>query len=304
MRSPLAGRWQQAQLLRSWECCQHVTPGSYGYRMTASALDVRIRSNAERVELARLTRTLNEVRLALAEIDRVYVIRGGRPKWVVSSLRDYPDSLLIRLTASATRSRDTSSLLAPAEALVSGVDSLQQVPEVPQYYTESTVERLLKIGEPGQGVKEVSLATVNGKVDHDYVPVSEPVRQHAREAVRGAETSLGSVAGWLDQMNARRVGKGILVVSLFDSLTRRAVTGHIPAAMEPQVHLLWRHRVLARGRVTRNERGQAVRISIEDFEQLAEDDSARAPVDELLGIDPDWTGGQDVDQYVREARRA
>jgi hypothetical protein len=273
--------------------------------MAAGALDVRIRSgHAERVELARLTRTLNEVRLALDEIDRVYVLRGRRPRWVVSTLRDYPDWLLVRLTAAETRTRDTSSLLAPAEALVSGINTLQRVPEVPQYYTESTVERVLKIGEPGQGVQEVSLATVNGKVDADYVPVSEPVRQHAREAVRGAETSLGSVAGWLDQMNARRVGKGILVVSLFDSLTRRAVTGHMPAAMEPEAHELWRHRVLARGQVTRNERGQAVRINIEGFERLPEDDHARAPVEDLLGIDRDWTGGQNVDEYVREARRA
>ena len=273
--------------------------------MAVGALDVKIHSSPDdRVELARLTKTLSEVRLALGEIDRVYVLRGRRPRWVVSSLRDYPDSLLVRLTASGMGRRDASSMLATAEALVSGVDALQQVPEVPQYYTESTVDRVLKIGEPGQGVKEVSLATVNGKVDVEYVPVSEPVRQHAREAVRGTETSLGSVAGWLDQMNARRFGKGVLVVSLFDPLTRRAVTGHVPAAMESQVHELWRRRVLARGRVTRNGRGQIVRISIEGFELLPEDDSARVSVDELLGADPGWIGGQDVDEYVREARRA
>jgi hypothetical protein len=271
--------------------------------MAAGALDVRIRSSRdERVELARLTRTLDEVRLALAEIDRVYVLRGRRPKWVVSALSDEVEYLLIRVTPAATVGRDTRSLLAPAEALVSGIDVLQRLPEVPQYYTESTVERVLKIGEPGHGVREVALAAVNGSAD--YVPVSEPVRQHAREAVRGKETSLGSVAGWLDQMNARRVGTGLLMVSLFDPLTRRAVTGHMPATMEPEAHELWRHRVLARGQVTRNERGQPVRINIEGFERLPEDDSARAPVAELLGIDPDWLGGQDVDEYVREARRA
>jgi hypothetical protein len=194
-------------------------------------------------------------------------------------------------------------MLAPAEALVSGVDALQREPEMPLYYTESTVERVLKIGEPGQGVTEVSLATVNGDPNIEYVPVSEPVRQHAREAVHGTHTSLGSVAGWLDQMSARRVGKGVLVVSLFDPLTHRAVAGHLPAAMEPAVHELWRHRVLARGRVTRNERGQPVRINIDGFELLPEDDGARAPVDQLLGLDRDWIAGQPVDEYVREARR-
>ena len=290
---------RRAAMLSAWHF------GGYGSGMAVGALDVRIRSSSnKRVELARLTKTLSEVRLALAEVDRMYVLQGGRPKWVVSRLRDSPDSLLVRVAAEATRRRDTSSMLAPAEALVSGVDALQRVPEVPQYYTESTVERVLKIGEPGQGVEEVSFATVNNGTDIDYVAVSGPVRQNAREAVRGAETSLGSVAGWLDQMNARRVAKGILVVSLFDPLTRRAVTGYVPASMEPHVHELWRHRVLARGRVTRNARGQAVRIRIEGFELLPEDDSARASVDDVLGIDRNWTGGQDVDEYVREARRA
>jgi hypothetical protein len=273
--------------------------------MTAGALDVRIRTpHAERVELARLTRTLTEVRLALDEIDHVFVLRGGRPRWIVSSLRDDPEALLIRLTARPTRGRDSGSLLASADALVSGVDALQQEPEVPQYYTESTVQRVLKIGEPGQGVKEVSLATVNSKAEIDYIPVSEPVRQHAREAVRPKETSFGSVSGWLDQMSGRRVSKGIVVVSLFEPLTRRAVTGYLPASMEHQVHNLWLTRVLAKGQVTRNERGQAVRINIEDFETLPVDDRNRVATDELLGIDRDWTNGKSVDEYVREARRA
>ncbi len=271
--------------------------------MPEGALDVRIRHDHERVELARLTKTLTDVRLALAEIDHVYLLRGRRPKWVIDTVRDQKEYLLVRLAAGFTPRRDSQSLLLPASALVAGVESLNRVPEVPQYYTESTVERLIKIGEPGQGVAEVSLATVNGHVN-DYVPVSEPVRQHAQEAVRGASVSLGSVAGWLDQMNARRAGKGILVVGLFDPLTRRAVTGHVRAAMEHQVQALWRRRVLAHGSVTRNERGQVVRIKIDRFELLPQDDSERASVGELLGIDRDWTGGQSVDEYVREARRA
>jgi hypothetical protein len=74
--------------------------------------------------------------------------------------------------------------------------------------------------------------------------------------------------------------------------------------MEDEVHRYWRRRVLAIGKVTRNERGQVVRIAIERFESLPENDNERAPVSELLGIDPDWLAGQNVDDYVREVRRA
>lgn len=33
------------------------------------------------------------------------------------------------------------------------------------------------------------------------------------------------------------------------------------------------------------------------------DQQGRAPVEDLLGADPDRLGGQDVDTYIREARR-
>lgn len=271
--------------------------------MVARGLEVMIRSSADRVELARLTTTLSQVRLALSEIDHVYLMRGSRPTWVVDGLQDHPGRLVVRVIPTRGRRRDPESLLAPVEALVSGVESLDSIPEVPHYYTDATVERLVKIGEPGHGVREVSLATVNGGPSR-YYPVSEQVRLNARRAVRGTTVSMGSVAGWLDTLSTRRVGKGLIGVGLYDKLTRRAVTGSLPLAMEGEVHRLWGHRVLALGRVTRNDRGQAVRISIERLDQLPETDDDRTPVRDLLGVDPEWIGGQDVDEHVREARRA
>ncbi len=262
-----------------------------------------IRSSADRVELARLTATLSQIRLALSEIDRVYLLRGSRPRWVVDSLRDHPGRLVIRVAPTQPRRRDANSLSVPVEALISGVRSLDAVPEVPQFYTDATVERLVKLGEPGHGVREVSLATVNGGPSN-YVPVSEHVRSNAKQAVRGTTVSLGSVAGWLDTLSTRRVGRGLIGVGLYDKLTRRAVTGSLSVAMEAEVHRLWGHRVLAFGQVTRNDRGQAVRITIERFAELPENDDDRASARDLLGISPEWIGDQSVDEYVREARRA
>lgn len=121
--------------------------------------------------------------------------------------------------------------------------------------------------------------------------------------MQGAYTSLGSVIGWLDTMSARRMHKGLLVVGFYDPETRRAVTGCLSADMAEEAHdLYWRKRVIAKGEVTRNRRGQAVRMEIEELEEFGE--RGRASVDDLLGIAPDWLGGQDVDEYIEEARRA
>jgi hypothetical protein len=272
--------------------------------MSTNALEVRLRGSAEKINIARLTETLTQVKVALEEIDRVYMWqRSARPDWVIQRLDQHEKDLLIQVTTRESRRRDWSSLLAPVSALVSGVKTLQEIPEVPQYYTESTVERLIKIGEPGGGIQEVSLATVNGKVGHHF-SISEPVRENAHQAVTGAYSSLGSVAGWLDEMNARRAAKGVVKVALYDPLTRRAVIGHLPTTMESTAQQLWRKRVLARGIVTRNERGQIVRIKIEHLEILPQDDAGRASVDDLLGADPDWLDGQSVDDYLRGVRGA
>ncbi|MEU8804776.1 hypothetical protein [Spirillospora sp. NPDC048819] len=272
--------------------------------MKTTALEVRIRPTDGHIELRRLTTTLDQLRLALTDIDRAYIVRASRPKWVVARLGYQKYDLVVRVTATGTSKRPAQSMLASVDALVSGVESLKEEPVVPDYYSERTVERLLDISEPGHGIDNLSLATVNGDTG-ELVPVSDPVRQNARRAVVGTHETLGSVSGWLDSMNARRLGRHGLRVGLYDPLRKRAVTGEISADMADEAHdKFWRRRVLASGRILRNERGQAVRIKIDNLELLPEDDLRRASVNDVLGADDDWLGGQAVDDYIREARRA
>lgn len=281
-------------------------PGRPGYRgsMSTTALEVRIRPAEGRIELQRLTSTLDQLRLALSDIDRAYVYRGSRPKWVIADIRQLEVEILIRVTASASPTRPAASMLASVDALVSGVESLRHEPIVPDYYSPQTVERILTVSGPGRGIRDISLATVNGNAGKP-VHVSEPVRENARRAVLGVQESLGSVAGWLDSMSARRLGSGRLMVALYDPLTRSAVIGELPSEMADEAHdRYWRRRVLASGRVKRNDSGQAVRIKIDGLELLPEDDNERAPVADLIGSDPDWLDGQSVDEYIREVRRA
>lgn len=281
-------------------------PGGPGYRgdVTTRALEVRIRPREGRVELRRLTATLDQLRLALSDIDRAYFVRGSRPRWVVDNLKYQTSDLMVRVTAVATAKRPASSMLASVDALVSGVESLETVAAVPDYYSEKTIERILEVSDPSHAAGQLSLAVVNGHVG-ESIQISEPVRENARRAVLGAQYSLGSVSGWLDSMNARRLGRRGLKVGIYDPLTKRAVTGEIPANMADIAHAqFWRRRVLASGSVMRNERGQPVRIKIDRLEQLPEDDSGLASADELLGAAPDWLSGQSVDDYIREARRA
>lgn len=158
--------------------------------MAASALEVRFAQGEERVDLGRFTQALEQVATALREIDRSVAPPGSaRPVWIVDDLERMGLDFLVRLTARAASGKRTSaSLLQPVEAFVDWVRMLQEQPELPRFYTAQTVGRLLKIGEPRKGVREVSVATVNGQVGA-RVNLSREVLDHAATVHRARNRS-------------------------------------------------------------------------------------------------------------------
>lgn len=190
-------------------------------------------------------------------------------------------------------------LLVPADALVAGAEHLYQVSEIPPLYSPRTVERVADIATPKGGIEDVVVATYNGRVGKT-VALSTDVRVHAKEAVRGREFSFGSVSGTLELLAKPRRSQDSLKVSIYDPHRRTAVIGIAPAGMEGQIHDLFGESVLAGGLVSRNSRGQAVRIDISDLEPMMTQQYPDA--DALLGVAPDWLGDMTVDEYITEVR--
>lgn len=255
----------------------------------------------QRPALSRFLRSLGQLSGALREIDRAALVeRSERPRWVVDDLGREGVYYTVRLTAAPSMKRAPESLLQPVAALVNGARDLQTEPELPQFYSESTVERLLNVAKPGDGIQEVSLAAVNGQVG-PRVGLNDALVEHARAAVREAEVSIGSVTGTLDVISTR-VKQGVRL-SVFDPVNRRAVTGTAPQQLANSLRNYWGFRVTVRGRITRNARGQAIRISINDVELMPDDDLGRPNTNLLLGSAPEWTGGLSVDEFMDRARR-
>lgn len=266
-------------------------------------LEVRLRAGAERAEVLRFTRTLNEVVASLREIDRAYHTRRSEATWVVADTgRDQGDFVIKVELRAPGRNRDIHDMMVPAQALVEGVELLAQVPEVPRYYLPQTVRRLATIGQPGHGVRRVELATYNGRRGRP-VPVSDEVLAHAATAVRAARRSLGSVVGTLEALRAGRGARRATKVTIFEPRTRRAVSGRVANHLVDQLPDAWGHRVALGGLLVRNERGQVVDMEVDRLERLPETPT-RPSTTELLGIAPDWIDGMDVDEYVASVRGA
>lgn len=274
--------------------------------MSVHGLEISLTPTGQRMSVSTLTKRLTAVTGALDNIDRLYhPTRGTRPTWVVGRIRE-DDLHRIHVAVEPRRvakliARSPEDLLAPAAALVDGAQSLQAEPEVPAYFLDQTIDRLIRAGNPDDGVENVGVATYNG-TRGEQVLLSEPAfLNNARRSMRETSRSLGSVVGLLEEMSSSRRGKN-LKAGIYDPHTRHAVSVTLAEEWEDQLRVLWRRRVLVEGVVIRNSRYQVVRVEkvtgIHEYGQGA--DVPR--LSSLLGAVPDWLGAESVDEYLGRIR--
>lgn len=272
----------------------------YGWAMSTAGLEVRLNEGREGVEVARATRTLNEVVRSMEEIDRVYLLRATRATWVLADMFRHPHQLVVRLEPRNIPSkRAPDDMLVPVRALLEGASILQREPIVPPLFNPATVTRVSDLAVAGGGVQSVELASYNGKVG-GAVELNQAVFDNGRQAVNPFEVTYGSVVGRVSRLVDLKA-KHQVGFTVRQDATSQAVEGTAPAEMAERLRAAWMHRYVFGGKIRRNSRGQAIRISVDQMEPLAEDSSQRPSVEQLAGA-VDWLGGLTVDQWISEVR--
>lgn len=280
-----------------------VPPGVEWTGDVARGVEVTLDASRGDVEVSRYAQALTDTVWLLTHIDRLAVreIRA-RLRWTIADT-SANGVLRARLTPrTIPEKRPAETVGVPSRALVDGLIALTARSEIPDLFTEASVHRVDRLGEPTRGVRGVTLApvTVDGDVGQP-VPITETVREHAKAAIAPRETSTGSVVGVLDVLNAR--SRGRIKGSIYNARTRHAVTCVIPANHSSQFVEAFGRKVLVGGPLTRNELGQVISIEVAELQVLPED--FRTPtVDELLGIDPGWTGALPTAEYLARVRGA
>jgi hypothetical protein len=265
-------------------------------------IEVVVDGARREVEVARYTRALTDTVWLLQHIDRLAFQEAPRLQWAISDTTSNGVFRAKLTPRTIPNKRPAASAHVPPQALVDGLVSLTSRAEIPDLFSEQSVHRVDKLGELKGGIRGIELAPIseNGSVG-EHVRVDEALREHARSAIAPQETSTGSVSGLLDVLNARQ--KKGLRGSIYNPRSRHAVTCLIPLDRVNDVTGAFGHRVLVGGPLTRNEVGQVIRIELVDLEILADD--FRVPtVDDILGIDAQWTGGLSTDEYLERVRGA
>lgn len=263
--------------------------------MTTAELEVRVEGEPGMIPAGTFLDVLRTTLELLDQLERAEHPGEARPgAWIIAELRNSS-------AAVALRRPDAPDLQTPVR-LVEGVDWLRTRQELPPYFSSDTAGILAKIGGYARrpGVSGVTFSHVEAGGSRRSEQVSEAVVANARAATQDSEHALGSVTGLLDVINLRR---GAHQISLYDEETRRAVRCRFPDELFPTLRDALGHRVRAFGTLTRNARGQMLRLDIDRVEPIPETITAPS-VDELVGIAPWYTGEQSTDEYLRSIRGA
>lgn len=273
----------------------------YALHMKATALQVKIKARDDNLLVGRLASTMYDLHASLRDIERGIAPQEPRTQWVVKDAERRRSDLLLLLSPRIDGKQTFKSAGTPIEGLVDGARSLVHSPELPAYYSDRIVNRMMTAGRLSGGVEGISLATVNGSVGAE-VALSGSFLANAKNAIRGTQQGWGVVVGILDILDSRHPRSGIRA-SLLDENTKRGVSINVPSERTDALKALWNSRVLVGGPLKRNERGQAVSMTLEYLESYSGYDDVRLDASSLCGIAPDWTDGMDPIDWVRAIRR-
>jgi hypothetical protein len=240
--------------------------------------------------------TLRDSLTALRDLDSAISKQPeGTLRWAVDAL--HTDSLVTDVRAIGDGADRVTG------AYVDGVRTLEDEATIPPYFSEDGLKAIRRIarriGQDGAtGYRAIEL-------DREAeARVTEVTEAHIKAALVPRFESVGSVTGTLEMISVHKTPR----TNVYDALTHRAVRCTIPkderqAELLEEVKAQLGRRVIASGRVFRNMAGDAIRVRLRSITPLP--DNADLPgVDEIVGLDPEFTGDMTTEEYMRHLRDA
>ncbi|MBN1172481.1 MAG: hypothetical protein JXA67_09945 [Micromonosporaceae bacterium] len=253
-----------------------------------------------------------DARRALAVLDRVLIVLG-RLEDATLPQREGPSEptrwAFTYLTLGSVqtvlapslprRGATTASLDQLMATTVEGFAVAEEHDGIPHRWDQATATAAVDLAQllgllPADGVE---LAILRDRQPVREVTITRRAGEHLREGLSIRRVSIGAIIGRLDTISCHSgytaglwpVRGGRRVEVIFDKK-------HLEA-----VHQVWGHIVSVSGRIERDCEGRPLRIRLRHLERLPE---TAPPLAQLVGLDPNLTGGQDPDDYLEEIRGA
>lgn len=193
--------------------------------------------------------------------------------------------------------------LAPkvAEAMIAGIEKLERGDGRPLAFTDDALDAtkrlahlrmrhgITSIGISGEVVDRKSKRPKSIKT----LDLTERTAASVNDLIGPKYTSQGSVEGMLQAVNSR----GTLYFVVYDSIWNSRVKCDIPEHLKAKALAAFDKRVLVRGLVSTDSSGHPRLVKAEDIDEFPTRDELPQS---LRGLDPDYTDGLAVDEYLKK----
>jgi len=230
----------------------------------------------------------------LSEVERQIEPKQVGSRWAVVRL-SMSSPVTIQIAPLEPRARETARFA--IDRTVAGFRELEKHEVRPQYFTDEALSRARAV----MGIlDQKSITGVHIRDGDESVEVSHKLVAHVDVLIERKITECeGAIEGKLEVIN---VHTGLKVIVYRHSDNRPITASIIDAGgMMESVKDALGKRVYASGTLKRDKYGEIVEIQIGDIKVLPPD-SELSPLDSYFGIDPDFTGGLSVDEFLRRVR--
>lgn len=229
----------------------------------------------------------------LHEVDRTV---SHRPEvtWRVAELRyDSPATVSV-IGIPKTKAVDPTPII--GRAILAGFERLETGEGRPIHFSDEALDAAKRLGglRGRGGVRRISLAggdPLHPDAERKALEITQRVAAAVDDLIGEKFESIGSVEGRLETISAH----GTLSLTVYESLTGRAVKCDLAQNLKPQALAAFEKRVLVRGTVIRDSSGRARRIRAERLEVFPDEKSMPESV---IGIDKDFTEGMDTAEFL------
>lgn len=260
-------------------------------------VDLELVVDAERALPLRLvTQTLGDAERVLADVERGVSRRGGRIGEVV--IRGATGgSISVELRYRPLDDRHAPVVDRVGKVFFDGLRSLADVSTPPPFFSSNALGILRKMSSRLGAVAGARLVVSNGGQDTTAVIDAETAGQ-IDELLSSRHEAHGSVIGALEAINIHRRR----IARVYREDRHDAVECSFDQGFTDDVARALGRRVVASGVIHRSASGDPLRLELHELETLP-DEEELPTINELIGIDPDFTSGLASEDYVAEQRR-
>lgn len=249
------------------------------------------------IDFDTFVRAMERTLLVLRDVDRVISGRpGGAVRWKVADMGTASIDAVLRAEA---RSRKLAAF--PVRVAAGSVEafSVAEAGEMlPPYLSDKGLTHLEKLAN-GLGRDGATGLGVTFVERDAHAHVTNEVRERMQKLRVPAVHAIGSVTGMLEAISLHGKPK----YSVYDAVTRRAVSSMFTETELEHVKQALGKRVNVAGVIYRNARGQPLRVERAKLTILPAGDELPS-VRDFVGSDPAFTGDLTTDEYVRRLRDA